>query len=219
MAESKVSGGSESLQLYEAQFFGFTPETCTLRIHNAFRDSLNYILSAVESVFVKRLSLGQDPPADLRLAVHESTQKLRQFLQERFQVMFERMKGMLMERVLTIPHNVLLPEHQLQQKHPEAREELMKLQESTAKLLQAYEAEVCAKQALLAELEEQREIQKHLDETLSWIQELRMSWRREGVGSIQDSIRHMIETVSQLQDMVGKIKKHNNTLEEIAGVI
>lgn len=207
--------GSESLQLYEAQFFGFTPETCTLRIHDAFRDSLNHILVAVESVFVKRLCPGRDPPAELRLTARESTQKLRQFLQERFEIMFQRMKGMLVGRVLSIPHNVLLPEDQMHQKYPEGKEELVKLQESIAKLLQAYEAEVCSKQALLAELEEQKETQKQLDEVLSWIEELHVSWRREGMGNVQDSVRHMMDTVGQLQDVVGKINKQNNALDEV----
>uniref|UniRef100_A0A8C1KSL3 Protein MIS12 homolog n=1 Tax=Cyprinus carpio TaxID=7962 RepID=A0A8C1KSL3_CYPCA len=215
MAESGVSVGSESLQLYEAQFFGFTPETCTVRVHDAFRDSLNHILVAVESVFVKRLCPGQEPPAELRLTARESTQKLRQFLQERFEIMFQRMKGMLMDRVLSIPHNVLLPDDQLHQKYPEGKEDLMKLQDSIANLLQAYEAEVCAKQALLAELEEQKETQKQLDEVLRWIEELRISWRREGMGNVQDSIRHMMETVGQLQDVVGKINKRNKNLDEV----
>ncbi|XP_052447833.1 protein MIS12 homolog [Carassius gibelio] len=215
MAESGVSEGSESLRLYEAQFFGFTPETCTLRVGDAFRDSLNHILVAVESVFVKRLCPGQDPPAQLRLAARESTQKLRQFLQERFEIMFQRMKGMLMDRVLSIPRNVLLPDDQLHQKYPEGKEELMKLQDSIAKLLQAYQAEVCAKQALLAELEEQKETQKQLDEVLQWIEELRLSWRREGMGNFQDGIRHMMDTVGQLQDVLGKINKRNKGLDEV----
>lgn len=207
--------GSESLQLYEAQFFGFTPETCTLRVRDAFRDSLNHILVAVESVFVKRLCPGHDPPAELRLTAREGTQKLRQFLQERFEVMFQRMKGMLMDRVLSVPRNVLLPDDQLHQKHPEGKEELTKLQDSVAKLLQDYEAEVCAKQALLAELEEQKETQKQMDEVLRWIEELRLSWRREGMGSVQDSVRHMMETVGQLQDAVGNIRKQNKGLDEV----
>ncbi|XP_065140732.1 protein MIS12 homolog [Paramisgurnus dabryanus] len=215
MTESGVSQGSESLQLYEAQFFGFTPETCTLRIYNAFRDSLNHILVAVESVFVKRLSPGQEPSAELRLTARESTQKLRRFLQERFEVMFQRMKGMLMDRVLNIPPNVLLPDDQLHQKYPEGKEDLMKLQGSIAKLQQAYEADVCAKQALLAELEEQKETQKQLDEVLRWIEELRVSWRREGMGNVQDSIRYMMETVGQLQDVMGKISKQSKELDKV----
>ncbi|XP_055056525.1 protein MIS12 homolog [Misgurnus anguillicaudatus] len=215
MTESGVSQGSESLQLYEAQFFGFTPETCTLRVYNAFRDSLNHILVAVESVFVKRLSPGQEPSAELRLTARESTQKLRRFLQERFEVMFQRMKGMLMERVLNIPPNVLLPDDQLHQKYPEGKEDIMKLQSSIAKLQQAYEADVCAKQALLAELEEQKETQKQLDEVLRWIEELRVSWRREGMGSVQDSVRYMMETVGQLQDVMGKISKQSKELDEV----
>lgn len=215
MTESGVSEGSESLQLYEAQFFGFTPETCTLRVRNAFLDSLNHILVAVESVFVKRLSPGQEPSAELRLTARESTQKLRRFLQERFEVMFQRMKGMLMDRVLTIPPNVSLPDDQLHQKYPEGKEELMKLQSSIAKLQQAYKADVCAKQALLAELEEQKETQKQLDEVLRWIEELRVSWRREGMGNVQDSIRYMMETVGQLQDVVGKIGKQSKELDKV----
>lgn len=128
--------------------------------------------------------------------------------------MFQRMKGMLMDRVLTIPPSVLLPDDQLHQKYPEGKEELMKLQSSIAKFQQAYEADVCAKQALLAELEEQKKTQKQLDEVQRWIEELRVSWRREGMGNVQDSIRYMMETVGQLQDVVGKIGKQSKELDE-----
>ncbi|XP_051552162.1 protein MIS12 homolog [Myxocyprinus asiaticus] len=207
--------GSESLQLYEAQFFGFTPETCTSRVHDVFRESLNHILVAVESVFVKRLCPGQEPSVELHLISRESTQKLRQFLQERFEVVFQRMKGMLMDRVLSIPHNVLLPNDQLHQKYPEGKEDLMKMQHSVAKLCKAYQAEVCAKQTLLAELKKQKETQKQLDEVLRWIEELRLSWRREGMGSVQDGVRHMMETVGQLQDVVGTITQQNKGLDEL----
>lgn len=129
--------------------------------------------------------------------------------------MFQRMKGMLMDRVLTIPPSVLLPGDQLHQKYPEGKEEVMRLQSSIAKLQQAYEADVCAKQALLAELEEQKETEKQLDEVLRWIEELRVSWRREGMGNVQDSIRYMMETVGQLQDVVGKIGKQSKELDEV----
>ncbi|KAL7834504.1 hypothetical protein SRHO_G00287510 [Serrasalmus rhombeus] len=206
---------SESLKLYEAQFFGFTPQTCMMRVNSAFQDCLYEMLVVVESVFVRKLSQGKDPPEELQLKTRECTQKLLRFLQERFRKLSSRMETLLVNSVLSIPENVLLPEDEPHRKYPESQEQLLKLESSIADLQQSYQAEVCAKQALLAELEEQRETQEQLEEVLRWIEELRLSWKREGMGNVHDSFRHMIETVNQLQGVMGKIRKKSKSLDEV----
>lgn len=206
---------SDSLKLYEAQFFGFTPQTCMMRMNSAFQDCLYEMLVVVESVFVRKLSQGKDPPAEFRVKTRECTQKLLQFLQERFRKLSGRMEALLVNSVLSVPENVLLPEDQPHRKHPGSEEQLLKLEASIAELQKSYEAEMCAKQALLAELEEQKETQARLDEVLQWTDELRLSWRREGLGSIRDSFRNTIETVNQLHGEMGRIREKSRSLDEV----
>lgn len=72
-------------------------------------------------------------------------------------------------------------------------------------LQRAYEAEVCAKQMLLAELEEQEEAQKQLDGILAWIRELQAAWVKEGNGNFHESFRLVMESVKKLQEAVGEV--------------
>lgn len=81
-------------------------------------------------------------------------------------------------------------------------QEVLKLESSLVDLQRAYEAEVCARQALLAELEEQREVQKQLDKILTWVSELQEAWVREGNGNFHESFRLVMESVKKLQEAI-----------------
>ncbi|XP_032374078.1 protein MIS12 homolog [Etheostoma spectabile] len=196
-----------TLKLYETQFFGFTPQTCMLRVYSAFQDCLYDILPVVEEVCVRQLSKGEADGAEelLRSRARECSRKLQQCLEERFKQQSERMTSLLVNRCFSVPPNVLLPEDQSHKKYPQDVQEVLRLETSIVDLQRAYEAEVCARQALLAELEEQREVQKHLDEILEWVQELQAAWVKEGNGSFHESFRLVMESVKKLQDAVGEI--------------
>ncbi|XP_076867210.1 protein MIS12 homolog isoform X2 [Brachyhypopomus gauderio] len=186
-----------------------------MRVNSAFQDCLYEMLVVVESVFMRKLSQGKDAPEELSLKTRECTQKLLQFLQERFRKLSGRMEALLTNSVLSVPANVLLPEDEPQRKYPHSREHLLKLEASIAELQQAHQAEVCARQALLAELEEQRETQEQLEEVLTCVEELRLGWKREGMGNVREGFRHMIQTVTHLQSVMGEIKKKSESLDEV----
>lgn len=86
-------------------------------------------------------------------------------------------------------------------------QEILRLESSIADTQKAFQAEVYARQALLAELEEQKEVQKQLDEILTWIRDLRGAWLEAGKGGFNESFRDMMESVQKLQDAVGEICK------------
>ncbi|KPP61126.1 MIS12 protein-like [Scleropages formosus] len=202
----------ESLKLYEAQFFGFTPQTCMLRVYSAFQDCLHDILLAVEAVFVRKLA-GAGPEDELSHQARECTQKLHKFLQERVRRLSNRMEALLLDNVLSVPSHVLLPEDQPHSKHPQGAEQLLKLEAELARLEQAYQAEVCARQAILAELKEQEEVQEELDGVLKWIGELRAAWTQEGTGGVQDSFAFMTQTVKTLKGLMKGIRTKNGSLD------
>lgn len=110
-----------SLKLYEAQFFGFTPQTYMLRVYSAFQDCLNDILPVVEKVCVRQLSKGETDGAEelLRARARECSRKLQQFLEERFKQLSERMETLLVNDCFTVPPNVLLPEDQSHNIYPQ----------------------------------------------------------------------------------------------------
>ncbi|KAI1903728.1 hypothetical protein AGOR_G00030210 [Albula goreensis] len=175
----------EALKLYEAQFFGFTPQTCMLRVYSAFQESLYDILVTVEAVFVKKFA------SILAYGV------------------------LLVNNVLSVPQNVLLPDDQPHKKYPQGVKQLLKLENELAELQQSYQAEVCARQALMAELEEQREVQEQLDGLLKWIAELRHTWMQGGMGTVQDSFTLMTQTVKNLQEIMKDITRKSKGLEEL----
>ncbi|XP_078107099.1 protein MIS12 homolog [Sander vitreus] len=194
-----------TLKLYETQFFGFTPQTCMLRVYSAFQDCLYDILPVVEKVCVRQLSKGEADDELLRSRARECSHKLQQFLEERFKQQSERMEALLVNRCFSVPPNVLLPEDKSHKKYPQDIQEVLRLEKSIVDLQRAYEAEVCARQALLAELEEQREVQKHLDEILEWVRELQAAWVKEGNGSFHESFRLAMESVKKLLEAVGEV--------------
>ncbi|XP_041663769.1 protein MIS12 homolog [Cheilinus undulatus] len=196
-----------TLKLYEAQFFGFTPQTCMLRVYSAFQDCLSDILLVVEKVCVRQLSKGESDGSEevLRSRARECSRKLQQYLDDRFKQLSERMESLLIDRCFSIPPNVLLPEDQSHKKYPQHIQELLNLESSIVDLQSAYEAEVCARQALLAELEEQREMQKQLDGVLSWVRELQVAWVKEGNGSFHESFQLVMESVKRLQEAIREV--------------
>ncbi|XP_034536737.1 protein MIS12 homolog isoform X2 [Notolabrus celidotus] len=201
-----------TLKLYETQFFGFTPQTCMLRVYSAFQDCLYDILPVVEMVCVRQLSRGGPDGSDeqLRTRARECSRKLQQFLDERFKQLSTRMEALLLDRCLTVPSNVLLPEDQSHKTYHQHIQEVLRLESSHADLQSAYEAEVCARQALLAELEEQKEVQKQLDGVLTWVKELQAAWVKEGNGSFQESFRLVMESVKRLQEAVKELQAQDH---------
>ncbi|KAI3377805.1 hypothetical protein L3Q82_008948, partial [Scortum barcoo] len=179
------------LKLYETQFFGFTPQTCMLRVYSAFQDCLSDILPVVEQVCVRQLSRGEPAGQEelLRARARDCSRRLQQLLDGRFKQLSGRMEALLLTRCFSVPPNVLLPEDKSHNNHPQDLQEVLKLESSIADLQRSYEAEVCARQALLAELEEQREVQKQLDEILTWVRELQAAWVKEGNGSFNESFQ------------------------------
>ncbi|XP_034080151.1 protein MIS12 homolog [Gymnodraco acuticeps] len=193
-----------SLKLYEAQFFGFTPQTCMLRVYSAFHDCLCDILPVVEKVCLRQLGK-VSPGPDEQLRARECSRRLQQFLEDRFKQLSQRMDSLLMMRCLSVPPNVLLPEDHSHKNYPQHIQEVLKLDSSLADLQRAYEEEVCARQALQAELDEQAEVQKQLDGIVTWVRELQAAWEKEGNGSFHESFRVVMESVKKLQEAVREV--------------
>nr|XP_020445585.1 protein MIS12 homolog [Monopterus albus] len=207
VGEEADSLSPSALKLYETQFFGFTPKTCILRVYSAFTDCLCDILPVVEKVCVRQLSKGESAGADdlLRSRARECSLKLQEFLEMKFKQLSERMETLLVDRCLSVPPNVLLPEDQAHKDYPQHIQEVLRLESSLADLHRTYEAEVCARQALLAELEEQKEVQKQLDGILTWLRELQAAWVKEGNGNFHESFQLVMESVKKLQVAIAKI--------------
>ncbi|KAM9409059.1 protein MIS12 homolog [Pholidichthys leucotaenia] len=205
--EDDDSLSPSSLKLYEAQFFGFTPQTCMLRVYSAFLDCLYDILPVVEKVCVRQFGNGESGETDelFRAGIRECSRKLQQFLEERFKKLSTRMESLLMDRCFSIPPNILLPEDQTHRKYPQNFQEVLKLESSMEDLQRSYEAEVWGRQALLAELEEQKEVQMQLDGIMAWVHELQAAWVKEGNGSFQESFQLVMESVKKLQAALGEV--------------
>ncbi|XP_053722730.1 protein MIS12 homolog [Synchiropus splendidus] len=195
---------SSSLKLYEAQFFGFTPERCMLRIQSAFQDCLVHILTIVEKTSVRQLGEG-DAKDLVQTQVRECTRKLERYLMAQFEKLSARMEAPLVYNCLSIPANVLLPEDQAHKNYPDGEKNVQRLESSLANLQRAYEAEVGARRAMLEELEEQKEVQKQLDGLLLWVKELQGAWVTEGSSSFQESFRLVLESVKKLQDALREV--------------
>ncbi|XP_029468396.1 protein MIS12 homolog [Rhinatrema bivittatum] len=185
---------------YETQFFGFTPQTCILRVYIAFQDYLFEVMLVVEKVIMKKLE--GFPNCDISpFLIRESTEKCLLFMKKHFNFLFCKMEQMLLNFVLNIPENVLLPEDKVHEQYPYSKEEFQLLQNETEQLQQQCKAETYAREALLVELEEQKLVQAELEKILQWFDGLENVCKEHGNSDLKGSFSFLVQNSRKLQDM------------------
>ncbi|NXS95595.1 MIS12 protein, partial [Jacana jacana] len=198
---------------YEAQFFGFTPQTCMLRIYIAFQDYLFEMMLVVESVILKKLdgfSGCKISPSQIR----KSTEKFLLFMKEHFDKLFSKMEEVLLQLVLNIPENVLLPEDKVHEQYPYTKEQFQALQDEIKQLQQQYRAEASAGQVLRAELEEQTAVRAELEKTLQWFDGLDNICREHGTSNFKESFAFLTQNSKKLQGVLKDVEKKSNQLKK-----
>uniref|UniRef100_A4II13 Protein MIS12 homolog n=1 Tax=Xenopus tropicalis TaxID=8364 RepID=A4II13_XENTR len=197
---------------YESQFFEFTPQTCILRVYIAFQDYLFEMLLVVEKVIMKKLESMEGSKIS-HFQIRESTEKYLNFIKERFNILFQKMESWLLKLVLSIPSNVLLLEDKVHAQYSYSKEEFEHLQTETETLQKKCKAESLAKQRLLAELEEQKQVQAELEKTLTWFDGLDKICREHGNIDLKESFGFMTQTSRKLQDKVKEIDMKHKKLK------
>lgn len=194
---------------YETQYFGFTPQTCILRLYISFQDYLFDMLLVVESVILKKLE--KFPQAGINsFEIRESTEKYKSLLSERFNYLFKKLENTLLNQVLKIPQNILLREDEVHANYAYTKEQFDALQNEVQTLHRQYKGEKRVTQTLLAELEEQKALQAQLEKMLSWFDGLDKICREHGIIDLMESFAFMAQTSKKLQVSVREIDvKHN----------
>ncbi|NWH85182.1 MIS12 protein, partial [Aegithalos caudatus] len=197
--------------VYETQFFGFTPQTCMLRIYIAFQDYLFEMMLVVESVMLKKLD-GipgcQVSPSQIR----KCTEKFLLFMREHFDKLFAKMEEMLLQLVLKIPENVLLPKDRVQEQYPYSEEEFQALQDELQQLQQQCRAEAATEQALRAELEEQKVVKAELEKILQCFDGLESICRENGASNFKESFALLTQNSKKLQDVLKEVEKKSKKM-------
>ncbi|XP_048221023.1 protein MIS12 homolog [Perognathus longimembris pacificus] len=197
---------------YEAQFFGFTPQTCLLRIYIAFQDYLFEVMQAVEQVILKKLE--GIPDCELSsVQIRKCTEKFLCFMKGRFDNLFSKMEHLFLQWILHIPPNILLPEDKCQETNPYSEEEFQLLQKEIEELQDKYKTELCTKQALLTELEEQKIVQAKLKQTLSLFDELENVSRDHGTSDFRESLVSLVQNSRKLKSIRDNVEKENKKLK------
>ncbi|XP_019366976.1 PREDICTED: protein MIS12 homolog [Gavialis gangeticus] len=193
---------------YEAQFFGFTPQTCMLRLYIAFQDYLFEVMLVVESVILKKLD--SVPNSKIHpLHIRKNTEKFLLFMKKHFDQLFSKMEEVLFQLVLSIPKNALLPEDKVHEQYPYSKEEFQPLQVEIEELQKQYKAEVSAGQKLLTELEEQKIVQTELEKILQWFDGLENICREQGTSNFKESFAFLTQSSKKLQDVLEEVEKKN----------
>ncbi|XP_017932092.3 protein MIS12 homolog [Manacus vitellinus] len=198
---------------YEAQFFGFTPQTCMLRLYIAFQDYLFEMMLVVEGVILKKLDAipgCQISPSQIR----KCTEKFLLFMKDHFDKLFGRMEEVLLQLVLNIPRNVLLPEDRVHEQYPYGKEEFRALQEELQQLQQQCRAEAAAGEALRAELEEQKAVTAELEKILQCFDGLENICREHGIGNFKESLAFLTHNSKKLQDALKDVKEKSKNMEQ-----
>ncbi|XP_007906630.1 protein MIS12 homolog [Callorhinchus milii] len=190
------------LMMYETQFFGFSPQTCVLRVQCAIQDSLLDVMLVAEQVVIRKLDELPDcgiTPSSVRAC----TKTFLQVIKSRFDVTFEKLERGLLQHILKIPANVLLPEDKVHEQYPE--EQYSELQEEIAQLQQCYKAELSGKQALLDEQEEQKMVELKLEQRIHWFDGLKNMWKDNMIRDVHESLIFIEQSVQKVPDALKKI--------------
>ncbi|XP_003793716.1 protein MIS12 homolog [Otolemur garnettii] len=196
---------------YEAQFFGFTPQMCMLRICIAFQDYLFEVMQAVEWVILKNL----DGIPDCEISpvqIHRCTEKFLSFMKGCFDNLFGKMEQLFLQLILCIP-NILLPEDKYKEIHPYSEEEFQHLQKEIDQLQEKYKTELYTKQTLLAELEEQKIVQAKLKQTLALFAELQNVGRDHGTSDFRESLVSLVQNSRKLYNITDDVEKESKRLK------
>ncbi|NXN25928.1 MIS12 protein, partial [Nycticryphes semicollaris] len=198
---------------YEAQFFGFTPQTCMLRIYIAFQDYLFEMMLVVENVILKKLD-GFPGCKISPSQIRKGTEKFLLFMKDHFDKLFSKMEEMLLQLVLNIPENVLLPEDKVHEQYPYTKEQFQALQDEIQQLQQQYRAEASAGQALRAELEEQNAVRAELEKMLQWFDGLDNICREHGTSNFKESFAFLTQNSKKLKDVLKDVEKKSNKMKK-----
>nr|XP_007986535.1 protein MIS12 homolog [Chlorocebus sabaeus] len=196
---------------YEAQFFGFMPQTCMLRIYIAFQDYLFEVMQAVEQVILKKLD--GIPDCDISpVRIRKCTEKFLCFMKGHFDNLFSKMEQLFLQLILRIPSNILLPEDKCKE-IPYSEEDFQRLQKDFEQLQEKYKTELCIKQAPLAELEEQKIVQAKLKQTLTFFDELQNVVRDHGTSDFRESLVSLVQNSRKLQNIRDSVEKESKQLK------
>ncbi|NXG19193.1 MIS12 protein, partial [Grallaria varia] len=197
---------------YEAQFFGFTPQTCMLRIYLAFQDCLFEVMQVVEAVILRKVDKMPDcniTPSQVR----KCTEEFLLFVKDRFDKLFDKMEEVLLQQVLSIPENVLLPEDKVHEQYPYSPEQFRALQEEIRQLQLQCRAEAAAEQALRAELEEQKVVKAELEKILQWFNDLEKTFREQGIGNLKECLSFLTQSSKKLQVVMKEVEQKSEELK------
>ncbi|XP_033053692.1 protein MIS12 homolog [Trachypithecus francoisi] len=196
---------------YEAQFFGFMPQTCMLRIYTTFQDYLFEVMQAVEQVILKKLD--GIPHCDISpVQIRKCTEKFLCFMKGHFDNLFSKMEQLFLQLILCIPSNILLPEDKCKET-PYSEEDFQQLQKEIEQLQEKYKTELCTKQALLAELEEQKIVQAKLKQTWTSFDELQNVGRDHGTSDFRESLVSVVQNSRKLQNIRDSVEKESKRLK------
>lgn len=197
---------------YEAQFFGFTPQTCMLRIYIAFQDYLFEVMQAVEQVILKKLD--GIPGCEISpVQIRKCTEKFLCFMKGRFDNLFGKMEELFLQLILRIPPHILLPEDKCQESHPCSEEEIRLLQQEIEQLQEKYKTELRTREALLAELEEQKIVQAKLRQTLTLFDELENVGRDRGTSDFREGLVFLVQNSKKLQNIRDNVERESKKLK------
>ncbi|XP_077167167.1 protein MIS12 homolog [Paroedura picta] len=204
---------SEKVMLYETQFFGFTPQTCMMRMYFAFQDHLFHMMLVIEEVILKKLE-------SMRYAkltsssIRRCSEKFLAYMRNHFDQLFGKMEQLLLQVVLTIPENVLLPEDKCQDQYRYTESEFQELQEEIQHMEHLIKTEVSAQQALKAELEEQKATQEHLERICQWFDGLNNVCREHGTSNLKESFDFLKGNAAKLQTVMQEVEDKSKKLNK-----
>lgn len=107
----------------------------------------------------------------------------------------------------------MLPEDKCQESHPCSEEEIQLLQQEIEQLQEKYKTELRTREALLAELEEQKIVQAKLRQTLTLFDELENVGRDRGTNDFREGLVFLVQNSRKLQNIRDNVERESKKLK------
>ncbi|XP_070538312.1 protein MIS12 homolog [Ptychodera flava] len=194
---------------YEAQFFGFTPQSFVDGIYNTLIEYLYDSLNVVEKYIIQEYKLesaeSKIPPEQVR----QGSQKIFAKMKGEIDKSFDKLEGYMISNIFHIPSHVILPEDKVQLDHAYTEDDEDKLDQELTELRQKIRNTKYMNKWMVENTKNMEQVQGKLDQLSSMLDDLDKAQKDAGVTDLKEAMVFNISRVKQIQDNVKKIMSNH----------
>ncbi|XP_077992399.1 protein MIS12 homolog [Glandiceps talaboti] len=193
---------------YEAQCFGFTPQSFVNGIYNALIEYLHDGLITAEKFLIQEFRVDREDSKISEEHVRKGTQKIYSRLKNDIGKAVDKLEGYLLSNVLHVPSHVLLPEDKIHQDQTFTEDDVEKVDKELEDLRLKIQNVKYMNAWMLQSMQDIEKVQSKLDSLNAMLDEIEKVHKEAGVSDLKEALVFNISRMKQLQDNVQTVMSH-----------